>query len=158
MDESRLKGIEDRASKATPGPWFHDSSNSWSNGGIYTEIDPDGIGVEGREVLAVHDDWMRGEAADGEFLAASRTDIPDLCRALREAWAEIDAIHRDLDDAKVDRTVLTDPHDRPATLRERVLFLRLRASGLFETVAMQNADIERLNRALNACAPAIKLD
>jgi len=86
ISEAKLREIEERAENATPGPWAC----------VYRG---DGSGTVRRNADDIDDPaliddarcpFMRGEVRyeDGVFAAASRTDIPALSKALREA-AEI---------------------------------------------------------------------
>lgn len=77
MDEQQLAEIEARALWATLGEW----EVTTRPGHVYV-LD------EGRRVIAE----LNGPAAEAElnasFIVAARQDIPALCSALREAWAE----------------------------------------------------------------------
>jgi hypothetical protein len=86
MDETRLREIEERAGRATPGPWSVQPSD------------------DGREMHVVADDpgnpdwpWFLatltghtpGEEHDGPFIAHARSDVPALVEAVRARDAEI---------------------------------------------------------------------
>lgn len=76
MSPEQLEEIEKRAEKATPGPWQLGSrlvgSVQW--GALFDEKS---------NLVALINNGKTDEA----FIVASRTDIPALCKALREAWA-----------------------------------------------------------------------
>ena len=99
MNDERLKQIEERASKATPGPWQACRDHDCYGGGHEIELE---LAREARanddnptvwmpwhvpRALALSSSYgelMRREEA--EFIANARTDVPELCAALREAW------------------------------------------------------------------------
>lgn len=93
MNEQKLKEIETRCNRATPGPWkpavwcgFNDPG--WCGiGPVHEnsdESEQDGPGCEAEAKASI----------DGEFIAASREDIPALIAALREAWKERDQLRQ----------------------------------------------------------------
>lgn len=93
-----LPEIEARANAATEGPW----SMYWEREGVGSlvagEVKHTNNGLRVADWLAEFDaESLDGDTAkaenDGEFVAHARTDIPALCEALREAWAENRAIH-----------------------------------------------------------------
>ena len=71
MDEQRIAEIEARAEKATPGPWVTDIRD-----GVLYGITECGITTDGG--------YYGPTPSDGEFIAQSRQDIPDLIAAWRE--------------------------------------------------------------------------
>ncbi len=85
MDEQRLREVEERAAKATPGPW-----RVGSFGQIYCS-DPE---IGGYYVATVYPlltpDALKEDreatSANEQFIAEARTDVPDLVAALQEAW------------------------------------------------------------------------
>lgn len=80
MTEARLAEIEARAEKATEGPWRA------VHRGVGRSAEDDGDGFLGLEVLGPPDDCQRGQfsrSADARFIAASRTDVPDLVAEVR---------------------------------------------------------------------------
>lgn len=80
LSDAELIEIEQRAEAATPGPWFaRDGAYGWE---VFAADVPADIIVE----VALSD------GRDGPFIAASRTDVPALIAALREARAERDAL------------------------------------------------------------------
>lgn len=98
MTEERLKEIEARANAATEGPWCWTYFGSKDNGYIVGKAWQDGIECVGH--IENDDDFEEPivlgehEAAtcnygNPEFIAHSRTDIPDLCAALRAARERI---------------------------------------------------------------------
>lgn len=78
--QDRLSEIEERAEKATPGPWKladieQESRSRLKDKAIYRRL--------GEYALAtVHVD-KKSELFNADFIAASRTDIPKLVKALR---------------------------------------------------------------------------
>lgn len=95
MTPERLDEIEERANAATPGPWFLDDERPLTPC-VWTGYD-EALGAEVAEYLTSRgyirpgDDYPRGcnhPAENMEFIAASRTDVPDLVaevRRLRDA-------------------------------------------------------------------------
>lgn len=91
IDDKRLAEIEGREKAATPGPW------------VYMDVE----GVYGGQVLSVAGDAHCTPVADTPhlddrphdmaFIAESRSDVPDLCASLREAWHLIWVMSRDQD-------------------------------------------------------------
>ena len=74
----RLDEIEARADAATPGAW-----EAWDRGiGFEVHVNGEGLNSEFRETF---------RQADAEFIAAARTDVPQLVAALR---AVLDQHHR----------------------------------------------------------------
>lgn len=70
MTTERLDEIEARADAATDGPW-----EAWDRGiGFEVHVDGEGLNSEFRETF---------QQADAEFIAAARTDVPQLVTALR---------------------------------------------------------------------------
>lgn len=84
IDEKQLAEIEERASRATPGPWVVDEGEAYE-GDEFRHVD--GWTDTGTE-------WMCLSKADAGFIAYARTDVPALCAALRHAWGERDE-HRE---------------------------------------------------------------
>lgn len=80
--------IEERAAKATPGPWESDAGLPY---GVRPRIVGAGslIAEVGNAVLD-QDRWE----ADAAFIAASREDVPRLLALVREQAAEIDRLRR----------------------------------------------------------------
>ena len=71
--EKLLADIEERAEKATPGPWTH-----------FREGHPAVSSIEGTSFYSHYGSLSVNAYKDGEFIAASRTDVPRLVAALRE--------------------------------------------------------------------------
>ena len=95
MDGARLAEIEARATAATPGPWTTERP------GVVADGQAKGMrsGVTIAQPSPSLEDRVFGTPSGGQFpsadqhlIAAARTDIPDLCAALRQAWAERDAV------------------------------------------------------------------
>lgn len=78
--QERLSEIEERANKATPGPWF-------ANIRPFEEGDWTGVEFSSGGLFGLID---RGQDSDAKFVAASRTDIPKLVKALRCALEALD--------------------------------------------------------------------
>lgn len=86
MDIEQVKVIQQRAEKATLGPWI-----------LAPELcGPDGQGVYttgGGKICEVGDAYPRGDNNPQEsmdFITHAREDIPALCQALLDAWEEIE--------------------------------------------------------------------
>lgn len=95
---ARLAEIEARAAAATPGPWnfYHRSGGDRPAAGI---DERSGLGWEWDEDPPYNapPEPMRGVlalGADAAFIAHAREDVPALCAALREAWAEIERLQQ----------------------------------------------------------------
>ena len=77
MNESQLREIEQRAAKATEGPWKVEAS------------------TEGDWVLDSRDDVIAGtfvQEGDAEFIAHAREDVPALIAALKRAYKALEAV------------------------------------------------------------------
>lgn len=81
MDEKRLTEIEERASRAIPGPW-----EIQGGGGIRMDGSRDYYGVR----IGNSHFYPIANRTNADFIAHSREDIPILCAALRQAWRERD--------------------------------------------------------------------
>lgn len=97
-----LLEIEARANAATKGPW----TMYWEREGVGSlvagEVKHTNNGLRVADWLAEFDaESLDGDIAkaenDGEFISHARQDVPALCAALREAWAERDAMHEAFD-------------------------------------------------------------
>ena len=77
----RLEEIESRAAKATPGPWEWMPYNTALRAG-------------GAMVLAGGRDGIEVNNKNAEFIAHARTDIPWLCRTVRELLAQCAAMRQ----------------------------------------------------------------
>jgi hypothetical protein len=105
MNETRLAEIEERAAKATPGPWYT-VDGIWRAATAPTWViaghnDPHlGKGVcDALEIM----EWEEGEEpcytqsdSDMEFIAASRTDVPDLCAEVRRLQDKLELMEATL--------------------------------------------------------------
>ena len=72
LNAAELAAIRARADQAAPGPWQHGDQN-----------DQDGIYAAG-SATAIACREAGGTAADAEFIAAARTDIPRLLATVKE--------------------------------------------------------------------------
>lgn len=90
MTEGELKAIEERAEKATPGPWVYTNSHNWLCYSICA-FDHAKHGP-GKRIL----DIPIENTNDMDFIIYFHTYIPALCKALREAWAEIERLKEEL--------------------------------------------------------------
>lgn len=118
MDAERLAAIAARAEAATEGPWLS-SHNITENTYDVSVLYADGIGV----VIAD----CRRRAADAEFIAHARQDVPDLIAALQAAEAEVERLRELLHDCRENSTTLRELVDGrdagEANLREHILAL-----------------------------------
>ena len=90
MSPDELEALGELAARATPGPWY----------GRYGELHYQGphtyitqVDEKGRDGAFIAGAVISGSTAD--FIAACRTDIPDLiahCRKLRESLEELDCL------------------------------------------------------------------
>lgn len=86
MTEAELKEIEDRAAKATKGPWVYfgepDDNVFW--GEIRSAADGAGFAhiTDTPECDERHGDM--------EFIARCREDVPALCQYIRDLWAKLE--------------------------------------------------------------------
>ncbi len=75
MNQERLAEIQARCNAATPGPWFHEVTSDVQRVGpkIGNEHPYDGVGP-------TFEVWRKqpGRLEDLMFIAASRSDVPDL--------------------------------------------------------------------------------
>jgi len=90
VSPERLGEIESRESKARPGPWEGLCTDPWGNREYYIKADTPDPGVA-LVILRMCQKDPQAEA-DMEMIAEGRQDIPDLCKALRAAWEEIDEL------------------------------------------------------------------
>lgn len=96
IDEKKLTEIEERAGKATAGPWEWvgrdlEASITFpvrnNNCGAVIEIPTESCG--GYDCCGGHSPIFAEDKEDQDFIAHSRQDIDDLCKAVRERDAEI---------------------------------------------------------------------
>jgi hypothetical protein len=109
MKRDRLHEIRGRASAATRGPWDTGPKTAAGYVWVYARWDPllepihslrRLFSVRRQEAFTVDDkDSWAQKAADADFIAQSRTDVPDLCDALESAWARIARLERELEKA-----------------------------------------------------------
>lgn len=98
MTEERLREIDERAKRATPGQWAYDSYNTVlvdAEKIIASILDHPADGNWGDpstrplEVNQERGKWYAESANNAEFIAHSRADIPDLIAEVRELRAKI---------------------------------------------------------------------
>lgn len=77
------------ARKATPGPWIT-RDHGKDEECVYIESEHDGIA----SVFTDYGDASPSQAADADFIARSRTALPEYAEALREVMRAIAALHR----------------------------------------------------------------
>lgn len=89
MNDERLRGIEERAAAATPGPWEAIPDRTFRD----SAMRPSAIKVCYREVyiaktLSILSNGRGRATGDPAFIASARTDIPDLVAEVRRlrAW------------------------------------------------------------------------
>ncbi len=81
MNEQELNEIEERAAKATPGPWFHNKSGS-----IIYPVQGD---TNGHQLIQASNSYYDpGWSIDADFIANARTDVPDLLAEVERLTAE----------------------------------------------------------------------
>ena len=79
MTPERLAEIEARAEAATEGPW-----EAWDRGiGFEVHVNAECLNSEFRETF---------RQADAEFIAAARTDVPDLLAEVRRLQAAVERV------------------------------------------------------------------
>lgn len=90
MDEAKLKEIEDRAAKATEGPWvyFGEPQDNVFWGQIRS------VAEDGSFAHITDTPELDERDNDMEFIAHAREDIPALCKAIRELRAEMEAMYQ----------------------------------------------------------------
>ncbi|MFB7421589.1 hypothetical protein ACFC1L_44390, partial [Streptomyces sp. NPDC056210] len=93
MDDQRLDEILDRANTATKGPWCTDSWEIYQ-GAEYVPGISFWIGETCRGTSDLEQD-----RADAEFVAAARTDVPELVAEVQRLRAERHSTNEALDDA-----------------------------------------------------------
>ena len=107
INPTRLAEIEARAEKATPGPWYTvakpwlpSNMDTWVIAGSY---DPH-LGVCVAQPPEIMEDDLEDLAekvhsqsdVNMDFIAASRTDIPELCAEVRRLQKVVDALKEEL--------------------------------------------------------------
>jgi len=111
MDEDELTAVRTRADAATPGPWQATPNLGGVPNGVDICLDPCVIAV-------VHSDAEPTNlAADTAFIAAARTDVPNLLgvvERLRAKVAAVEAVERGLSEGWV----------MLATVKDRAEFVR----------------------------------
>jgi hypothetical protein len=88
-----VAAVEARAAKATKAPWTVHRFDK-SGGAINYQVQQDGN--EGDVISNVRDDDVKQAKGTALFIAASRTDVPALCAALREQDEELAALRAEL--------------------------------------------------------------
>lgn len=85
MTPDDLKAIEDRAAKATPGPWSARGRDvEYSSKDIRVATVDGGYFTEGKSGA--------NQEIDAEFIAAARTDIPELVAEIKQLSEEREAV------------------------------------------------------------------
>lgn len=104
-----LDAIEARANAATPGPWFNDSHEIYA--GENTDI------PAMSEWIGETCDPRRPDhgAANAEFVAAARTDVPALVAEIRRLTADVDMWRRTVTRTEQGRARAIADNDRLAT-------------------------------------------
>ncbi|MEE1818007.1 hypothetical protein PUR59_23670 [Streptomyces sp. SP18ES09] len=133
MDAQRLDEILDRANTATKGPWCTDSWEIYQG----TEYVP-GISFWIGETCRGTSD-LEQDRADAAFVAAARTDVPELVAEVQRLRAERHSTNEALDDAV---KALRVQQDRIAELEARL-----------GRDAEQRHLMDPLDHALEALAP-----
>lgn len=77
IDETRLKAIEERANSATEGPWLRDTCS------VITRAMDSRRHVDGGTYGIICETGEDDDCRSLDFIAHSRTDVVDLCAALR---------------------------------------------------------------------------
>jgi hypothetical protein len=98
LTNQEIQEIEERAEKATPGPW---SAFQWGDGS-QKDTDAWNVGATATEIVLVYDAFIR----DAEFIAHSRQDIPKLIAALREARAVLQHVRNRIRDPLMRKYIL----------------------------------------------------
>lgn len=89
ITDSELTAIEERAAKATEGPWKFEPG-SFTKGSAHVLHAATGEGEHWtKRTIAISHFFYAGDVPDWSFIAHARTDVPRLCRAVREAREEI---------------------------------------------------------------------
>ncbi len=95
ITDKRLAAIKARCEAATAGPWKVGEGLLQNEAGLY--VGPTRVVIEGKEreyaIASSGDVRNKDSHADGEFIAAARTDIPDLV-------AEVESLRRQLTTAQ----------------------------------------------------------
>jgi hypothetical protein len=93
VTEDELKQIEARCNAATPGPWRVDNWRDRELRFIPNDYDEDETNVQVGGPFGTSENPSQADK-DAEFVAHSRTDIPAMASALREAWAENEKLRK----------------------------------------------------------------
>ena len=89
MTEAELKAIEERASKATEGPWYHIPHPDYPGSSHRITTEPDGSWYDFSQL----GNLMSNNAA---FVCAAREDIPTLVAEVRRLMRENDSLEDQL--------------------------------------------------------------
>lgn len=103
-NSDRLQEIRERADKATPGPWEYNGGRSIDTPPIHADEANYGVpddGFEGGYQFYCSADDGAWRYADGEFIAASREDIPWLLQHITEQREVLDSAVRFIESALV---------------------------------------------------------
>ena len=92
MDQQRLAEILARAEEAAPGPWESDGAEIYGTLAGVLRID-----LWVGETLNIDD--LPQANANASFIAAARSDVPDLVAEVQRLWAERHSTNEALDDA-----------------------------------------------------------
>ncbi len=90
----RLAEIEGLAAATTPGPWTTEKPGVAQDGpakGMRLGVTIAQTSPSLSNRVFANPPGGQFPSTDQRFIAAARTDVPDLCAALRQAWAERDA-------------------------------------------------------------------
>ncbi|MEU0634365.1 hypothetical protein [Streptomyces sp. NPDC005989] len=106
MTPDQLAEILARAEAALPGPWCTDAWEIYQ--GTEYEVGAEWIGETARGVGGAAD--MEQDRATASFVAAARTDVPDLVAAVRLLMAERDGLRARVAELETAQTVALAPH------------------------------------------------
>lgn len=90
MDEAKLKEIEDRATRATAGPWiyFGEPEDNVFWGQIRSAAE------DGHFDHITDTPELDERDNDMQFIAHAREDVPLLCKTVRGLWKELQDVER----------------------------------------------------------------
>ena len=124
MDEMRLKQIEERAARASAGPWVADGYGDmiWGprQGDGQRICDIRGHGFLTAILKLSDDEAAAQQDCDGKFIASARQDVPDLVAELRKKNLQNDELRKALKEIK-ETGYRANPYDNCARIAEEAL-------------------------------------
>ena len=97
MTDARLDDLDRLANGATAGPWYADDGAAEGFDGSWDVCGPDQCGIASITGTALVARYVRDKEANANFIAASRTAVPELVAEVRRLRAIVDKLPKTAD-------------------------------------------------------------